>query len=290
MRLGVFQQDRLALVTDDELIDITDLVHVGRTGRAGPLQALIEQPDLLRQLDDAALRSAPRVEAPSWSAPLPHPPKIIGAPANYRAHVAEMGNPNTISEWGLFLKASTSVIGDGGTVQLPYTDVRTDQEGELAVIIGREARNVSLDDALDVVFGYTCLLDITTRSTEDRSTRKSYDTFTPLGTTVVTRDEVPDPDDLRLRCWVGDELRQDASTAAMIFSVRQLIAYASSVMTLLPGDVIATGTPEGVGPLQSGQDVVVEIERVGRLAVTVSDADAIPYASRPRVEVATPTA
>ncbi len=284
MRLGVCNQDRLVVIEGEDIIDVTDLVapHLGPVSAEGPLHAAIQNPAALEALAADALAGAPRITDPVWEAPLPRPSKVVGAPANYRAHVAEMGNPNTIAEWGMFLKASSSVVGEGATVKLPYTDIRTDQEGELAVVIGKTCRNVPVEDALDVVFGYTCTLDITTRSTEDRSTRKSYDTFTPLGPYVVTADEVANPDDLQLRCWVDDELRQDSSTSAMIFDTRQLIAYTSSVMTLYPGDVIATGTPEGVGPLIDGQTIVVEVESVGRLTVTVSAADAIPYEQRPR--------
>ncbi|MFE9970556.1 fumarylacetoacetate hydrolase family protein [Streptomyces hirsutus] len=278
MRFGVLDDRLIAVLPDGAAHDVTGLAGPP-TGPAGPLQRLIERG---RPLSAAEVRTAPAVDVggAAWDAPLPFPRKVIGAPANYRAHVAEMGNPNTIVEWGVFLKASTSVIGPGRTVELPYTDVRTDQEGELAVVIGKEARHVSASDALDYVFGYTCVLDITTRSTEDRSTRKSYDTFTPLGPLVVTPEEVGDPDDLALRCWVGGELRQDSNTSRMIYGVSRLIAYASSVMTLQPGDVIATGTPEGVGPLADGDEIVVEIERVGRLAVTVSAAGALPYGNR----------
>jgi 2-keto-4-pentenoate hydratase/2-oxohepta-3-ene-1,7-dioic acid hydratase in catechol pathway len=191
-----------------------------------------------------------------------------------------MNNPNTIAEWGVFLKANSSVIGPGELVRLPYSDLRTDQEGELGVVIGRRARNVSREEALDYVFGYTCVLDITIRSTEDRSTRKSFDTFTPIGPFVVTKDEVGDPDDLELRCWVNDELRQHSRTSLMIYSVPRLIEYASSVMTLMPGDVIATGTPEGVGPLADGDRITVEVEKVGRLEVGVTADHALPYSSR----------
>ncbi|WP_414628972.1 fumarylacetoacetate hydrolase family protein [Streptomyces prasinus] len=177
MRFGVLDDRLIAVLPDGAAHDVTALAGPP-AGPAGPLQRLIERG---RPLSAAEVRSSPAVDVggAAWDAPLPFPRKVIGAPANYRAHVAEMGNPNTIVEWGVFLKASTSVIGPGRTVELPYTDVRTDQEGELAVVIGKEARHVSASDALDHVFGYTCVLDITTRSTEDRSTRKSYDTFTP---------------------------------------------------------------------------------------------------------------
>jgi 2-keto-4-pentenoate hydratase/2-oxohepta-3-ene-1,7-dioic acid hydratase in catechol pathway len=200
---------------------------------------------------------------------------------NYVDHQHEMREPTTVAELGVFLKAQTSVLAPGGSILLPYTDKRTDQEAELGVVIGRAARNVSREQALEHVFGYTCALDITVRSGEDRSTRKSFDTFTPLGPWITTADEVGDPATLRLRGWVNGELRQDASTADMIFGVTELIAYASSVMTLLPGDVIVTGTPAGVGPLADGDHVVVEIDRVGRLEVEVSGAQAVPYATRP---------
>lgn len=283
MRLGVFDGDRLGVLTESGVADVTEQAGVVPGDARGPLHRLVERGGLAEMLTAEVLRRAPRVDPAeiSWQAPLPRPGKILGAPANYRAHVAEMGNPTTIAEWGLFLKANSSVIGPGERVRLPYTDVRTDQEGELGVVIGKPARNVHRAEALDHVFGYTCLLDITIRSTEDRSTRKSFDTFTPIGPHVVTADEVPDPDDLELRCRVNDELRQHSRTALMIYSVPRLIEYASSVMTLLPGDVIATGTPEGVGPLADGDRIVVEIERVGRLEVGVSGEAATPYASRP---------
>jgi 2-keto-4-pentenoate hydratase/2-oxohepta-3-ene-1,7-dioic acid hydratase in catechol pathway len=124
-------------------------------------------------------------------------------------------------------------------------------------------------------------LDITVRSAEDRSTRKSFDTFTPLGPWVVTSDEVGDAGDLELRCWVNGELRQQANTKDLIFNIAELIAYSSSIMTLWPGDVILTGTPAGVGPIAHDDRLVIEIEKVGQLAVTVSASAAVLYTSRP---------
>ncbi|MCC9198500.1 fumarylacetoacetate hydrolase family protein (plasmid) [Arthrobacter sp. zg-Y820] len=284
MKLGIFNDNRIGLIVADQTLDITALVAdlPGDTGR-GCLQGVIAAGDLSSILSAERLATAPRAQGDiQWKTPILYPSKIIGAPANYRNHVEEMGNPTTIEQWGLFLKATSSIIGPDETIHLPYSDVRTDQEGELAVIIGTKAKNVRPENALDYVFGYSCILDITTRSTEDRSMRKSYDTFTPLGPYIVTADEIADPDNLQLRCWVNDTLRQDANTSAMIFGVRDLIAYASSVMTLHPGDVVATGTPEGVGGLIDGDTVVVEIENVGTLSVAVSAEHAVPYASRPR--------
>jgi 2-keto-4-pentenoate hydratase/2-oxohepta-3-ene-1,7-dioic acid hydratase in catechol pathway len=195
--------------------------------------------------------------------PVADPSKIIAAPVNYRDHQAEMNVDTQVGALGFFLKAPSSLLDPGGTIQLPYHDRRFDQEGELALVIGRTARRVSEQDALSCVFGYTGLLDITMRGGEDRSARKSFDTFTPMGPVLVTADEFGDPDDAELRCWVSGELRQKASTRDLIWSVARLVSYASSVTTLYPGDVIATGTPAGVGPLTAGDTVRLELSALG---------------------------
>lgn len=286
MRFAVFgsaSRLRLGVLDGDDLVDLTDLMGAGpRPGPAGPLHWLLNRGGLA-DLGHFDLASSPRMPLRDarLGPPLPRPGKIVAAPVNYRDHQAEMAAPLTVAELGLFLKAPSSVIGPAGCVLLPYSDVRTDQEAELAVVIGRTARDVPANSALDHVAGYTCLFDITVRSTEDRSTRKSFDTFTPMGPWLVTPDEVGDPGCLQLRCWVNGELRQSASTADLIFGVPELIAYASSVMTLWPGDLIATGTPAGVGPIAPGDRVVMEIERVGRLEVSVSGERAQPYHARP---------
>jgi 2-keto-4-pentenoate hydratase/2-oxohepta-3-ene-1,7-dioic acid hydratase in catechol pathway len=198
---------------------------------------------------------------------VPKPTKIIAAPVNYRDHQAEMNEAYHIDALGVFLKAPSSVLEHRGTIRLPYTDRRFDQEGELALVIGRPGRDIPAAHALEHVAGYTCLLDITMRGGEDRSTRKSFDTVTP--------DEVGPPESLALRTWVGDELRQDADIKDLIWSVPRLIAYASSVMTLHTGDIVTTGTPAGVGTIADGDHIVVEIDRVGRLEATVSAQGAV---------------
>ncbi|WP_329204122.1 fumarylacetoacetate hydrolase family protein [Streptomyces sp. NBC_00683] len=283
MRLALFNKGRLGLVDGDTLVDVTEqLAGKGALGAAGALHEHIERVarDAASPLDLATCARVPLARA-VLEAPLPRPGKIIGAPVNYLDHKAEMEYTTSVADLGVFLKANSSVIGPDQDILLPYTDRRTDQEGELGVVIGRTARHVGVDDALDHVFGYTCVLDITVRSGEDRSTRKSFDTFTPVGPWVVTADEIPDPDSLGLRCDVGGSTRQRTNTADLIFDVRELIAYTSSVMTLHPGDVIATGTPAGVGPLTHGDRVVLEIERVGRLEVGVDGSRALPYEQRP---------
>jgi 2-keto-4-pentenoate hydratase/2-oxohepta-3-ene-1,7-dioic acid hydratase in catechol pathway len=196
-------------------------------------------------------------------APVANPSKIIAAPVNYRDHQAEMNVDTQVGALGFFLKAPSSLLGPGRTVQLPYHDRRFDQEGELALVIGRTARDVSEQEALSHVFGYTGLLDITMRGGEDRSMRKSFDTFTPMGPVLVTADEFGDPDEVELRCWVSGELRQKASTRDLIWGVARLVSYASSVATLYPGDVISTGTPAGVGPITAGDTIRLELSGLG---------------------------
>jgi 2-keto-4-pentenoate hydratase/2-oxohepta-3-ene-1,7-dioic acid hydratase in catechol pathway len=195
--------------------------------------------------------------------PVADPSKIIAAPVNYRDHQAEMNADTQVGALGFFLKAPSSLLDPGGTIQLPYHDRRFDQEGELALVIGRTARRVAEQDALSYVFGYTGLLDITMRGGEDRSTRKSFDTFTPMGPVLVTADEFGDPGDVELRCWVAGELRQKAATRDLIWGVPRLVSYASSVATLYPGDVITTGTPAGVGPLIAGDTIRLEVSGLG---------------------------
>jgi 2-keto-4-pentenoate hydratase/2-oxohepta-3-ene-1,7-dioic acid hydratase in catechol pathway len=206
--------------------------------------------------------------------PVADPSKIIAAPVNYRDHQTEMSADASIGALGFFLKAPSSLLDPGGTIQLPYHDRRFDQEGELALVIGRTARRVSEQDALSYVFGYTGLLDITMRGGEDRSTRKSFDTFTPMGPVLVTADEFGDPGDVELRCWVAGDLRQKASTRDLIWSVPRLVSYASSVTTLHPGDVITTGTPAGVGPLIAGDTIRLELSGLGLDLVAQVAADA----------------
>lgn len=209
--------------------------------------------------------------------PVPKPGKIVGAPVNYVDHKKEMNVEHTVSGLGFFLKSPSSVIGPDGHVVLPFPGRRTDQEAELGVIIGTPATNVAAADALSHVFGYTCLVDVTVRGGEERSTRKSFPGFTPIGPWIVTADEIPDPTDLRIKGWVNDELRQDESTAQMVYGVAELIEFISSVVTLEPGDVIATGTPAGVGPVSPGDVIKVEIEGIGRLEVPVVGSDREPH-------------
>ncbi|UZN03743.1 fumarylacetoacetate hydrolase family protein [Cellulomonas sp. S1-8] len=282
MRLASTVDARLHVVLSDRSVDVTDALGL-RPGAGGPLLAFLDDGGSIAELQALDLDAWPSqpLDVGRLAAPIARPGKVVGAPVNYRDHQAEMGEQRTIADYGVFLKASSSVIGPAEQIRLPYLDVRTDHEGELGVVIGRTASRVPAERALAHVFGYAPVLDITVRSGEDRSTRKSFDTFTPFGPWVTTADEVPDPGALDLRCWVDGELRQHASTADLLYDVAELIAYTSHVMTLHPGDIIATGTPAGVGPIAAGQRVTVEIEGLGRLDVGVTDDGAIAYADRP---------
>jgi 2-keto-4-pentenoate hydratase/2-oxohepta-3-ene-1,7-dioic acid hydratase in catechol pathway len=201
---------------------------------------------------------------------VPDPGKVVAAPVNYLDHKAEMSETSQIDGLGVFLKAPTSVLANGGVVRLPYTDRRFDQEGELAVVIGATASHVKAEDAVGHIAGYTMLLDMTMRGGEDRSTRKSFDTFTPVGPWLVTPNEAGAPENMRLRTWVNGELRQDADIKDLIWGVPALIAYASSVMVLRPGDILTTGTPAGIGEVHDGGDIRLEITGLGTLSVTIS--------------------
>jgi 2-keto-4-pentenoate hydratase/2-oxohepta-3-ene-1,7-dioic acid hydratase in catechol pathway len=209
-------------------------------------------------------------------APLPRPGKIVAIGRNYREHAAEEGVEPPPAPL-IFAKWPSSVIGPGAEVRWdPALSSQVDYEAELAVVIGRTARRVPVERALDHVLGYTCLNDVSARDIQFGDGQwvrgKSLDTFCPMGPALVTADEIGDPQDLAICCTVGDERVQDARTSAMYFGVAEIISYCSASFTLEPGDVIATGTPGGVGVfrdpprfLGDGDRVIVEIEGIGRL-------------------------
>jgi len=193
------------------------------------------------------------------------PSKIVALGLNYRAHAQEAGR-ELPAEPLLFLKPSTAVIGPEDTILLPQGVARVDHEAELAVVIKTIAKDVPEREALNYVLGYTCFNDVSARDLQRKDgqwTRgKSFDTFAPTGPVIATD---IDPSNLAIRCLVNGEVRQSSSTAHLLFPVPTLISFISGVMTLLPGDIIATGTPEGVSPLRDGDIVEVEIEGIGTL-------------------------
>ena len=215
--------------------------------------------------------------------PLGDPAKLICVGLNYRDHAAEV-NLELPEHVTIFAKWPNTLIGDGAPIVIPRESHRVDYEAELAFVIGARARHVAESDALGVIAGYTCFNDVSVRDYQSRTSQwtlgKVFDTHGPCGPALVTSDEIPDPQNLRIRCFVGDEVLQDSSTTQMVFGVARLVAELSAVMTLEPGDIVATGTPAGVGTsrrprrwLVPGERVRVEIEGLGVLENPVVAAD-----------------
>jgi len=193
------------------------------------------------------------------------PSKVLCLGRNFRDHAAELGNPVPTSPT-LFMKPSTSVIGPNAAIKLPANSNRVDYEGELAVVIGKPCRDVRAEDAASVILGYTVANDVTARDQQKADVQftraKSYDTFCPLGPWIETE---LDPAELRITTELDDKVVQDGSTADMVFSIGEFLEYVSGIMTLLPGDVLLTGTPAGVGPMVDGQTISVTVEGIGTL-------------------------
>ena len=201
------------------------------------------------------------------------PSKIVAVGINYTSHAKELDfqiPPVPL----IFLKPPSAVIGPEENIVLPQMSQQVDYEGELAVIIGRETKDISEENALDAVFGYSCINDVTARDLQKKDVQftrsKSFDTFAPMGPCIETE---LDPCQVDVKSYVNGEMRQNANTSAMIRSVPELISFISKIMTLFPGDVIATGTPAGVGPLQAGDRVSVEINAIGILSNGVISAE-----------------
>ena len=197
------------------------------------------------------------------------PSKIVALGLNYRDHAAEMGLAIP-DEPIMFLKPTTALVGPDDPIVVPPISARVEHEAELAVVVKRRCRNVPVARAREYVLGYTCLNDVTARDLQDKDGRgsraKAFDTFCPIGPCIATD---IDPNAVTIEAYVNGELRQSSSTKELIFPIEDIVARVSLVMTLLPGDVIATGTPPGAGPLQPGDHVEVRIEGIGSLKNTV---------------------
>jgi len=283
MKICRFNRDRLGLVTDDGVYDVTNAL-----GKLPAVQypfprhdALIAhlaqlQPEMERLTKNHKPTPVDKVKLLS---PVANPGKIIAAPVNYKKHLEEaladkgIHHGNLIQEIhkvGMFLKATSAVVGAGEGVKLVHTDRRNDHEVELALVIGRTAKNVPAAKALDHIAGYCIGLDMTIRGPEERSLRKSPDSYCVLGPWLVTRDEVPDAGQLSVKIAVNGAVKQDAHTSDLILSVAELIEWGSSFYTLYPGDVILTGTPQGVGPVKPGDVMLATVERIGSMRVQVT--------------------
>jgi 2-keto-4-pentenoate hydratase/2-oxohepta-3-ene-1,7-dioic acid hydratase in catechol pathway len=297
MKLVSFNHGRIGILDGDNIVDVTELggVQPGAWPPVGMVTFIAGFPHHQRSITEA-LASGARVAASSvrLEAPIQWPNKVIAFPANYHAHVEEQKTSavGLISTFkadgqGFFLKANSSISGPEDAIVLPNVEDREiHHECELAVIIGRGGRGISRSDAMSHVFGYSCLLDMVIRGREERVMRKSYDTFCPIGPHIVTADEVPEHDDIDLELKVNGELRQRAATRDLIVDIPAMIEMASAVMTLYPGDIIASGTPAGVGPVVGGDTITISISSVGRmnLAVVQGASGDHPVWKKPKVE------
>ena len=282
MRLCRFNEDRLGLVRQDPVIDVTAVLDRLPSFRYplpkfDPFIAkLYGLRDYIEGLADGQL-GIPIAEV-KFASPVANPGKIIAAPVNYQRHLdearedPEIHHRNQIAEIervGLFLKATSSVIGPSEPIMVRHPDRRTDHEIELAVVIGKNADRVPAHRALQYVAGYCIGLDITVRGPEERSLRKSVDTYTVLGPWLVTADEIADPSQLSLKLSVNGEVRQNANTDDLIMDVPGLIAFATRFYSVVPSDVLLTGTPEGVGPIKPGDVIQSEISQIGAMTTSV---------------------
>ena len=285
MRLCRFNDNRLGLVRGDEVRDVTAALeplpaHRYPLPRHDPLIANLAE--LRPGIAAAAERARPiPLSGLALLSPIANPGKVVAAPVNYKKHLEEaradaaihhQKQVEEIQKIGLFLKASSSVVGPSEGIVVRHADRRTDHEIELAVVIGRRADRVAKERAFDHVAGYCIGFDITVRGPEERSLRKSIDGYTVLGPWFVTADEIDDPARLDLELKVNGETRQRANTRDLIIAIPELIAFASSFYTLMPGDVLLTGTPEGVGPIAPGDVLDASISGIGAMQVRVRGA------------------
>ncbi len=272
MKLARFNDGKIGIVLGDRIIDVSDLVdndlHFWPPVAMNRLIA--DFPKFRKTLEAATNRAGIPLADARLLTPIPAASKVIAYPINYHDHGIEMGRETRANNLGFFLKPPSSLCGASDAIVLPAIEGRRiEHECELAIIIGKRGRDIPREKWAEHVFGYSCLMDIVVRGKEERVARKAYDTFCPVGPWIVTADELGDPTSLRGRLWVNDELRQDANTRDLVLDIPGMIEVASHIMTLEPGDIIAAGTPAGVGPIRHGDKVRIEFERIGTMTMDV---------------------
>jgi 2,4-didehydro-3-deoxy-L-rhamnonate hydrolase len=283
MRICWFNDNRLGVVQGERVFDVTAaLGKLPKPSYPSPKgDLLVANLEAARRELQAATEGATShaIKDVKFLSPVASPTKIIGVPVNYKDHVAEANAARqvftgryqgSIEEQGLFLKANSALVGPSEGVKLRFPDRRTDHEMELGIIIGRKANNITDDEALNYVAGYAIALDMVVRGTEDRSFRKSIDTYAVLGPWLVTADEIPDPTNLNFSLAVNGAVKQKSNTRDMIMGIRRQIAWASTFYTLWPGDIIMSGTCAGVSQVKPGDTMHCEIEKIGAMDVPVS--------------------
>jgi len=274
MKLARFDGGRIGIVRGEEIVDVTDVLDA-KAGEWPPvaMTRLIANSSEYRPKLERSASSGMGIPLASVKllTPVPWPNKIVAYPVNYHEHGVEMGSSYRANNQGFFLKPPSSLSGPADPIVLPVNaGRRIDHECELALVIGKEGRDIARENWREHVFGYSCLIDAVIRGPEERVTRKGFDTFCPVGPWIVTEDEIGDAvNHLQGRLWVNGELKQDANTRDLVLDIPGMIVMASSVMTLYPGDIIATGTPAGVGPMRAGDKVRIQFERIGEMTLDV---------------------
>jgi 2-keto-4-pentenoate hydratase/2-oxohepta-3-ene-1,7-dioic acid hydratase in catechol pathway len=286
MRICWFNDNRLGLVKGGQVFDVSKVLEklpkpTYPAAKGGdPLIANLA--NLRGDIEAAATGTGIPVAQVKFLSPVAAPSKIIGTPTNYKDHIAEASQQRevftgrysgSIEEQGLFLKANSALIGGGESVKLRFPERRTDHEMELGVIIGKKASNIREEDALSYVAGYAIALDMVVRGSQDRSMRKSIDTYAVLGPWLVTADEIADPSNLEFSLAVNGVVKQKSNTKNMIMGLKRQIAFGAEYYTLLPGDIIMSGTCSGVSQVKPGDVMHCEIETIGAMDVRVGAAD-----------------
>jgi 2,4-diketo-3-deoxy-L-fuconate hydrolase len=281
MKLCRYNEDRLGVVIGDKVHDVTAAQEQIRAAAPYAMKGdavIAALPQWRSRLEEMAAKApgTPLAQV-SLISPVARPTKLVAAPVNYGKHIAEMQARTDlnfkwlpkIAEAGLFLKANSSLVGPSEGMAMRFADRKCEHEAEICLVIGKTGSDIPRDRALEFVAGYCLGLDMSTRGSEDRSFRKSIDGYSVLGPYLVTPDEVPNPDDLPFQFYVNDVLKQDSSTSDLIFDIRRLIEFASQFYTLYPGDVIYTGTPDGVSPVQPGDVMRMRSAPLGEMSVKV---------------------
>ena len=283
MKICRYDNNQFGIIRNDTVYDVSDVVASELPAYHYPLpigDQFIEHLQTIRpKLEKAADIAAGRpVKGVKFLSPVANPTKIIGVPQNYEDHAEEATKDVGISQGlprrkmedqGLFLKANSALVGPSEGVAVRFNDRRTDHEAELGVVIGKRGSDISYEDALSHVAGYSIAMDMVVRGKEDRSFRKSVDTYAVLGPWLVTADEIENPGELDFTLIIDNEIRQQNNTKNLILDLQGQIAWASKFYTLYPGDIIMSGTCAGVGPVKPGDIMHLEFKDIGAMEVPV---------------------
>ena len=284
MKICRFNSDRLGVIIDNTIRDVTAVQNEIRAQHPYDAKSdaiVASLPNWRDKLEKLAGVANPiTIESVKLLPPIARPGKLMAAPVNYKAHIDEaeadpgirhIERTTKIRDAGIFLKSNTALIGAGDTIPIRFPDRRNDHEFEFVLVIGKECSRVKKADALAVIAGYTLGLDMTVRGPEDRSARKSCDGYAVLGPWLVTSDEIADPDNVSFRGLVNGVIKQKANTSDQVLNICELIEYASDYYTLYPGDVLYTGSPEGVSEVRAGDELHFICDQIGEFKIAVVD-------------------